>query len=110
MNLEPAFGPLTTVISLELVSGRFSESTVSAYVDTRTVAKWLRGEVGVPGQTMATRMLATVGDDPEGTEARTVAQIVQYLREQELMADDDVASIALRGAAEDIARGYWKLK
>ena len=71
-------------------------------------AKWLRGEVGVPGQTMATRMLAAVGEDPEGTEARTVAQIVQYLQEQELMADDDVASIALRGAAEDIARGDWK--
>ena len=70
-------------------------------------AKWLR-EADDDGRLMADDMLAAVGEDPEGTEARTVAQIVQYLREQELMADDDVASIALRGAAEDIARGDWK--
>ena len=80
-------------------------------------AKWLRSRPGDRRfvsddvvRHIADEMVRAIGDDPEGTEARTVAQIVQYLREQELMADDDVASIALRGAAEDIARGDWKLK
>lgn len=71
-------------------------------------AKWLRGlPVNVRGSFLADAMLAAIGDDPEGTEARTVAQIVQYMRETAFgQKGQDVVNI--KRMAESIQSGEWK--
>jgi len=50
-------------------------------------------------------MLKAVGDDLEGTEARTVAQIVQYMRETAFGQKDRAA---IDRIANDIEQFDWK--
>ena len=57
---------------------------------------------------LARTMLVVVGDDPEGTEARTVAQIVQYLRETAFGLIDEGDRKAVMRAANSIAAFDWK--
>jgi hypothetical protein len=50
---------------------------------------------------IAKEMLLAVADDPEGTEARTVAQIVQYMRDRKY-------GHFVREIADSIEAGDWK--
>ena len=54
---------------------------------------------------LADQMLKAVGDDLEGTEARTVAQIVQYMRETAFGQKDRAA---IDRIANDIEQFDWK--
>lgn len=77
-------------------------------------AKWLRDSGKSLGlqrelvELISIRMVATIGDDPEGTEARTVAQIVQYLRETSFGHMDEDHRKAIVRAAAAIERLDWK--
>lgn len=76
-------------------------------------AKWLRGASipsydGMTAQDLAARMLTELDLDDEGTEARTVAQIVRYLRDTAIGMDDDVWCTAFNTAANDIENFDWK--
>jgi hypothetical protein len=75
-------------------------------------AKWLRGREDDRGTMryiacngLADQMLKAVGDDLEGTEARTVAQIVQYMRETAFGQKDRAA---IDRIANDIEQFDWK--
>jgi hypothetical protein len=69
-------------------------------------AKWLatkHKDVALAGH-----MLLEVADDPEGTEARTVAQIVQFMRETAFGQSDRVGGTEIERLAASIAAGDWK--
>lgn len=76
-------------------------------------AKWLRNQEDSENaiyflgwSRTASNMLAEVTGPDEGTEARTVAQIVQYLRERGY-GDKGLAAVCDRLAA-NISVGDWK--
>jgi hypothetical protein len=69
------------------------------YHDADTLHRRLLEEVLVPGE--------------EGTEPRTVKQIVQYLRDFAVLCDHGPpsspgSSMAVRRAAQNIEKGLWK--
>lgn len=75
-------------------------------------AKWLRSRPGDRRfasdddvRHIADEMVRSLTDDPEGTEARTVTQIVRYLRE---CAFGDEKSKSLIRMADYIEAGDWK--
>lgn len=57
---------------------------------------------------MARSMLLTIADDPEGTESRTVAQIVRFMRECGYGGDFGEVNSVIQQLADDIAAGDWK--
>jgi hypothetical protein len=68
-------------------------------------AKWLATQF--VAKSFIERMLADVADDPEGTELRTVAQIVRFIRETSF-GQSYTVNADMNQLAESIAAGDWK--
>lgn len=68
-------------------------------------AKWLEAS---HSRELAAAMVRSVADDPEGTEARTVAQIVRYMRETAFGMSDGTGVRAIERMANDIEHYDWK--